>query len=485
MDVEKTIQTINQDRDRLEASFIFCLWKNPTLFDDYREIDEKTLFVSRDAKFYYLLGKALRGTGLNSFDNLSIDNYLSTKPNIKSEYDGYGGWKEVEQMMNMVSEDNVASYYDQIAKKNYLISVCEKYDKAFSNITALNKLSSEDTYLLFDNINVASSLANSREVESSNLMITDNDIESWNKGEAVGVNYNKAFPLLNYTTLGLPKGDITLVTGHSGTGKTSFVFRILLAIVQDGGKVAIISNEMQVTAYKHLLLVHVLTEELGKKEHFQVTRKKLKQGHWSAEEQAVIKEAQKIVNEKYGDKMQFVKLFDNNSSVVMREMKRLNRQFGINVFCWDTYKADDSMTTKMWEELLMNSRKVFNLVAKENWSLVLTFQLALYTTNQRYLDAGCLSNSKQIKEVVSEHLMLRKLWQDEYTGEKYDCKPYKWNDKVKTFFTLDKDKMYIVVFIEKTRNDDNARCILYQWESTWNKWTEIGYCTIANDHKGI
>ena len=480
IDVEDIKKKINEDRMRLEASFVFCLWKNPSLYDDYKDINDNTL-TTMDAKFYYLLGKALRNQGLNTFDNLSVDTYMSTRPEIKKMYDEYGGWKEIETLKNLSNEENIASYFDQINKNNYLINVCEKYTKAFENVPALKKLSADEMYMLFDNINTSSSLVNNRETEVSNMLITDDDLDSYNRGEAVGVNYGKAFPLLNYTTLGLPKGDITLVTGHSGAGKTSFVFRILLAIVLNEN-VAIISNEMQITAYKHLLLAHVLTEEL---DYYKITRKKLKQGNWSEEEKEKIKEAQKIVNEKYGNKMFFVKLFDNNSSVVLREMKRLNRKHGVKVFCWDTYKSDDSMTDKMWQDLLLSSRKVFNLVAKENFSLICTFQLALYTTNQRYLDAGCLSNSKQIKEVVSEHIMLRKLWHDEYSGEKYDCKPYKMEGKEKKYLTLDKEKLYIVAFIEKTRNDDNAKCILYKWDSVWNKWTELGYCSIVNDHRGI
>ena len=481
MNVDEVKAKINEDRERLEASFVFCLWKNPSLYDDYKDISDNTL-ITPDAKFYYLLGKALREQGLNTFDNLSVDTFLSTKPAIKKKYDDYGGWKEVEELKNLTQEENVISYFDQSNKNNDLCNVCEKYDKTFENVAALKKLSSDEVYMVFDTINTSSSLVNNRETEISNLVISDTDIESYNRGEAVGISYAKAFPLLNYTTLGLPRGDITLVTGHSGAGKTSFVFRMLLAITTNGESTAVISNEMQITAYKHLLLSHVLTEEL---DYYKLTRKKLKQGHWTDEELAKIKEAQKIINEKYGDKMFFVKLFDNNSNIVLREMKRLNRKYGVKVFCWDTYKADDTMTDKMWQELLMGSRRVFNLVAKENWSLVCTFQLALYTTNQRYLDAGCLSNSKQIKEVVSEHIMLRKLWWDEYSGEKYDCKPYKLSNGQRTEIQLDKEKLYIVAFIDKTRNDDNAKCILFKWDSVWNKWTELGYCTIINDHRGV
>ena len=50
----------------------------------------------------------------------------------------------------------------------------------------------------------------------------------------------------------------------------------------------------------------------------------------------------------------------------------------------------------------MNSRRIFNTVSKEQVAMICTFQLALHTTNQRWLDATCLSNSKQIKEVVAQ-----------------------------------------------------------------------------------
>ena len=482
IDTDKVIQEINKDRDRLEASFVFCLWKNPSLYDDYKDIEDGTLITS-DAKFYYYLGKALRNQGLNTFDDLSVSNYLSTKPDIRKRYEDYGGWKEVEQLKNLTSDENVISYFDQINKYNYLSNILKKDAELFDNIGRLKNLGSEEVYEIFDNVNTSASLINNSNVEICNVGFTDEMKERFKKGEAIGVDYSKAYPMLNYTTLGLPKGDMTLVTGHSGAGKSSFVFNLLLGIVKNNQPVAILSNEMQLEAYVTLLIAFVLTNDL---DYYKITRKKIKQGNWTEEVAKKIDEAQAIINEKYRDKIFFVKLFGNSSNVVLREMKRLNRQHGVEVFCWDTYKSDDTMSDKMWQELLMSSRKVFNLVAKEKWSLICTFQLALYTTNQRYLDAGCLSTAKQIKEVVSEHIMLRKLWHDEYTGEKYDCKPYKFGEgNKKEYFTLDKDKLYVVAFIDKTRNDDNAKCILYKWDSVWNKWTEIGYCNIVNDHKGI
>ena len=86
-------------------------------------------------------------------------------------------------------------------------------------------------------------------------------------------------------------------------------------------------------------------------------------------------------------------------------------------------------------------------------------------------------------------IYLRQLWDDEYTGEKHDCKAYRLKrdangklTKVKEMITLDKDKKYLVAFLDKTRNDEDKQTILYEWNGRYNKWTEIGYCTIYNDH---
>ena len=155
-------------------------------------------------------------------------------------------------------------------------------------------------------------------------------------------------------------------------------------------------------------------------------------------------------------------------------------------------KSDDSLDEKMFLQLLINSRKVFQLASKENIAIIPTYQLALYTVNQRYLDASCLANGKQIKEVFSEMIYMRQLWQDEYTGEKYDCKAYQLQKnedgkytKVKRMIELDKDKKYIVAFLDKTRNDEDKQQVLYEVNGRFNSWKEIGYCNILNEHKGF
>lgn len=485
MDIDKTKEKINKDREKTECCFVFCLWRDPTLYDDYKEINSD-FFKSEDSKFYYLLGKTMREQGLNSFDNISTVTFLSTRPEIERRFNQYGGWHEVEQLRSMVNTNNINSYYDDLAKRNNLETILLKYEEIFNDVDRFKNASSEDVYETFDLLNNSISLNSNREAKIENMIVSEQDIKDFNSGEAVGLSYGKAAPLLNYTTLGLPKGDIYMVAGHSGSGKSSFTFNMAINIVSEGTPVCILSNEMQLKAYKNMLLAYVLSHDLN---YWNLTRKKLKIGDWSDEELEMVKKASEIIKEKYSN-LFFIKLFDNDGNIVMKQMKKINRLYKVETFIWDTYKSDDTTagSDKMWQELLLSSRKVFNLIAKEQWYLVCTFQLALYTTNQRYLDAGCLSSSKQVKEIISELVMVRKLWDDEYTGEKFDCHPFKFNKenkKIKETIDLDKSKTYVVAIIDKTRNDENAKNILFQWDSTWNRWTEIGYCSIRNDHKGV
>ena len=84
---------------------------------------------------------------------------------------------------------------------------------------------------------------------------------------------------------------------------------------------------------------------------------------------------------------------------------------------------------------------------------------------------------------------MRPLWQDEFTGEKYDCKPWKFkkdsNGKIKEQIDLDPNKKYMVCFVDKTRNDDDKKTILFRWEGAWNHWSEVGFCSILNDHRSF
>ena len=489
MDLEKCLQTINKNRDEIEAPFVFCFWKDPDLYDDYRFINDKKdeTLKSEDARFYFNLGKALYNAGFRKFDNITVYNFLQDKPTVKEAFENYGGYREVESLKQLVNTENVDAYFDKIAKLNTLDMLCRFTFNSFEDVSKFDKMTSQQVYDFFEYKLSDISITSTHDVEEESLVIDDDFIEECNTGDAVGISYAKNCPILNYLTLGVPLGEMFMIAGHSGVGKSSFAFEnIILPMTEDGVKVSIVSNEMRSKDYKIMLLAHILTKELN---YWGLTRKQIKMGHFNEEQRTMLDKAKAISKEKYSN-LGFIKFFDNDIGKVLKYIKKKSKR-GYQVFVWDTMKSDDSLDEKMFLQLLMNSRKVFQLASKENISIITTYQLALYTVNQRYLDASCLANGKQIKEVFSEMVYMRQLWQDEYTGCKYDCKVYQLQKneegkytKVKKMIDLDPNKKYIVAFLDKTRNDEDKQQVLYEVNGRFNSWKEIGYCNIINEHKG-
>ena len=277
-----------------------------------------------------------------------------------------------------------------------------------------------DVYNAFDLLNNSIALTSGNESKIEDLLIDEEYIKKCDSGLEVGLNFSKACPLLNYNLLGIPVGDISLIGASSGVGKSSFVFEnFIIPIAQSGTGVAIISNEMVADAYKNLLIIHVLCQDLN---YWGITRRKLKIGGFNNEQKEMLRKAADIIKQKYSN-IRIVKMFQNDINIVVKYINRLART-GSKLIVYDTMKSNDkSDVSTMWQDLLLSSRRIFNAASKNNVAIVATFQLALYAINQRWLDASILSNSKQVKECVSMATYMRPIWQDEYTGEKYDINP--------------------------------------------------------------
>lgn len=477
-----------EGRESAEATFVFCLWKQPDLFADYKHLNENgdETLKTEDGIFYFALGKQMYSQGYKSFDHVSIYAFLETKPNVKSHFDELGGYHSVDELRSLVSTENIDAYYDNLVKMNTLMSLYEKGFNVLQNLATFRDMTSQQVYDWYDYMLNNIGIKSSQDMQIENLEIDDRFLDECNNGEAMGISYGKKCPILNNMTLGVPLGDMYMFGGHSGVGKSSFVFgNMIIPMTEEGKKCAVISNEQRSKDFKYLLLVHILTQEL---DYWGLTRKKIKQGKFNDEQWEMLQKAKKISQEKYAD-IRFIKMFDNNMNKVKQVIKKLAK-IGYQVFMFDTMKSDDEIDDSMWQQLLIHSRKLFQIASKENIALICTYQLALHTLNRRYLDASCLSNAKQIKEVFSEMVYAREIWQDEMKDERYDVKPYqlvkddsgKYTNAKKPI-DLDADKKYMIIFLDKTRNDEDKKQILYSFNGRFNLWKEVGFCSVINEHK--
>lgn len=438
--------------------------------------------MTGDGQFYFSLGRELYNLNYKSFDDASIFSYTKNNTVLQEGFIRRGGIKSVEQMTRILNDENIETYYDNLVKNNMLMSLHDKGFNVVKDMKDFNKMTTSQLYSFFeyqlDNV----FLNRGAGVKIEDLEIDDQFLQDCHDGIEKGLSYHETAPLLNYHTMGIHKSNVQIFAGYSGTGKTSFAVGVyIMPILDQGEKMVIIANEMNIKAWKHIVLSTILSQKL---KYYQLTRKKQKSGNFSEEQWKLLKEAQKYFNEHYKGQLKFAKIYDYSVEDVKRICRKMAKQ-GCDYVLYDTFKAENSASDKMTGELIEASKQLLQVAEKEDIGIIITMQLALHTEGTRYLTAQTLSGAKGVKEVVSELVLMRSLWEDEFKSEKFDVKPYRFkrdsvsgkSTNIKEEIELNPDKKYRIMFLDKTRNDEGEICLIFQFDGAWNKWTEIGYCS--------
>lgn len=474
-----------QNRPMLEMSYVFCLWKNPEFYNDYADINPHNDLITVDGQFFYGIGLTLKEKNVKVIDDASIHSFLKDNEELFEEFKRKNGYKAFQTMKRVISTENMESYYESLIKSNVVLQLYKKGFNVIDNLDKFNKMSISDIYAYFEYQLDNTFLNRGSGVQIEDFELDDAFLLSCDAGEEKGFDYGSTAPLLNYHTLGLHTANLLIYGGYSGTGKTSFCMNTyIMPLLDDDEDITIVANEMNIKAWKHIYLATILSQKL---KYYGLTRKKQKTGGWTEEQWLWVRKAQQWAKDNYDKKIKFVKIFDYSIEDVKRIIKKQSK-LGCRYFLYDTFKAENASSGNVTGDLIEASKQLLQVAEKEDVCIIVTMQLAIHTENQRFLTGGTLSNSKGVKEVVSELVLMRKLWDDEFTGEKYDVKPWKnARDKVTgkltnniEYFELDKSKRYRIVFLDKTRNDDDGLTLLYQFDGAWNSWKEIGYCNVSH-----
>ena len=256
-----------QDRVLVEGFVIGCLYKDPTLFNEFKNLTAND-FITEDAVFYYGLGKQMANK-YNVFDQANIELFLAGNEILQAGFKARGGFTSVREITSMVSVESFNDYLDALAKSNLILKFADEgidatkevliEGKKIKPIRLFKQMSASDVKNYYEaRINAITVSNIKQDIIIEDLMIDDEFIEDCQSGENLGVSYStvlnwidekgeeqfiSGFPIMSYLTGGIHKGEVTLLGGYSGIGKSSVVFtNYLLPLINQDKKCCIISN---------------------------------------------------------------------------------------------------------------------------------------------------------------------------------------------------------------------------------------------------
>lgn len=502
---EKYPKELLEGRLGVEGNCVFSFWKDPNLYNEYKEITAEN-FLTEDARFYFTIGKQMSKL-YKVYDEVSVLSHLGNNKVLFNGFNERGGYDVIYNTMDMLNSNNVEQYVDILNRENILLKLHEDgfnllkeiviNDKQIIPIKLLRKMSASETLQFFESrISNIGIRVRSNDMEISDLDIEDDFEERMESGMLMGIPFDIggysakdnspifASPILSNTSMGVNKGELTLVGGFSGSGKTSIAFaNFIMPMVFRGEKVCITANEQRKVAWQILIIIYTLVHHF---KYYKLTRKKIKGGQFTDEDRKMIKLAKEYVNKHYKHNIKFIKTFDYNVRDIVREQKRLHLNHGYTAFLYDTFKAEDASDMGVARgSMVEDSKALFQFASKYNVPQIITAQLATYMEKTSWVTSQCLASSKQTKEVCSEIFLMRKCVNEIELDptSKFYIKPYrlkkdngKWK---KDFFEIDYTLggQFRIIFIDKTRNDEDSKAILYKYDGHINVWHELGYCS--------
>lgn len=161
---------------------------------------------------------------------------------------------------------------------------------------------------------------------------------------------------------------------------------------------------------------------------------------------------------------------------------------GVKYFMLDTFKMDAGKVSDIsWLEMQQSMVEINDVVKPEarNLHILITFQLAKGSVKQRYYTQDNIGLSKNIVDPASTCIMIRDVYDDEYTDEKRELKVYRLegkNGKTKIPVKLNKEKHYQILFIIKNREGSaNQYQIIVEHDLSRNVMKEIGITNVPID----
>ena len=472
-----------------EGNVCGCLLKDLTYYDDCGL--SASDFVTQSGRMLFTIGKQIREKGCHTFDEITFLSHTNEdlKEKINNEF---GGYKQIQNVMDAVSLNNYDSFLDNLNKSNIMLALYKKNFNVLDEMT-LDNGKAVVPFELFKQFTASevidfyegtlagldTKVNSSKIIEEAYIDFDDDFLARLEQHEEMGVSFAEAgvnikgepiktFPYMSNNIMGLKHGTLNCWAAHSGAGKSTYMITVLMSLISQGERVFIISNESQVADVKVQFLVWVLTRCL---DYWEVSKKKLISGNLTEKDRQKVKEARAYWQKHYAKSVRIVTLSDADSRLTCQLIKKNITRGGFTCFLVDTFKMsmDGNSNDAFWMSLIKDTRALTEIAMRYNVIGLMTVQLALNSLNRCWIDASCLSNSRGIKETLSNLIMFRKVTDAELDpNSPYFIHPFrsKQNDKGEWYeekFMPDRSKVWRLFFIDKCRRgaDSNDTGVAY------------------------
>lgn len=481
----KCAKQVKEYKVACEANIVSIFYKKPELMYDYQlkleDFSENTWRVYWQIA-YDIIVKEKKSV----LDDITVGLYLEKHSKLKQKYDEYGGYDTIDKVTEYIKTSNISGYVNELKKWETVIRMIASGFPVTDRIKEFVDMSLDEIYKEYDALLNHIFINAEEDVMSYSLSDGIYDlIEQLNEGIAVGLPYDN-MPTLTKETGGQLPGNITLVGGLSNMGKTTLTRTMLIpSAVKYGERLVILVNEEGKAKWQRELIVWV-ANNIYKTD---LQKFVVRDGKFSDEVKELLYKCADWIAEKSENNMLTIIPFSRYETQKAIRVIKKYASLGVKYFILDTYKADaGSRSDRMWLDMQQNMVDIYDTVKAEggkNVHITITFQLAKSSARQRFYSQDNIGMAKSIIDPASTCLMLRDVFEDEYTGERNELKVYRLdgkNNKSKIPVKLDHDKHYQLIFIVKNREGAaNNIQIVCEHDMSRNLLKEVGFTSVPVD----
>lgn len=480
----ETAKKILEYKLAAEANIVSILYKVPEeLYNVNLTLDD---FSNNIWKVYFQIAHDIILNEKKSvLDDITIGLYLEKHLKLKAKYDEYGGYKTIQTATTYVKSENLEGYIGELKKWKALIQLCKRGFPVKDRLSDYADMSAEDIYNEFELFLNHTFVNIDSEIKSYDICDGIYDlIEKLDEGFAMGLPYYD-MPILTKETGGQYLGAITLLGGLSNAGKSTVARSTTIpSIIKLNEKVVIMVNEDSLAKWQREMLVWVCNNILK----FDLQKHVVRDGKYSPEVKEHLYKAANWLEERTQEHTVTIIPFQQyQTSKAIKEIKKY-AAFGVKYFVLDTFKMDAGQVSKnAWLEMQQSMVAIKDVIKSEvlNVHILITFQLEKGSSVMRYYTQNNIGMAKNIVDAVSTCIMIRDVFEDEYTDEKRALDVYRLegvNGKTKVSVKLDKNKKYQIFFIVKNQEGAaNSYQIVCEHDKSRNIINEIGITNIRPD----